>query len=120
MLQFIREYDYSPCAAKVAELHSLAKFEVAEPVSIPLLEALEFFRSAVEIIGTKLNSCNNTNEYDRWCHSKEARKIVCSANSVLHNIELANISCVARQVRACAEDVAYLVSSKCATFYNED
>lgn len=120
MLQFIREYDYSSCTKNVAKLHDLAHVEGAEPMCEIVIDILEFFRSAVETIGVKLTTCNNCNEYDVWCHSHEARKISHLANDVLHNLEAQRITHIAKQVRVCAEDVAYLVSSKCATFYNED
>lgn len=120
MLNFIKEYDYSSYIKNVAKLHDLVSDGVVEPVNENVLDILEFFRSTVDTIGTKLDTCKNTNEYDCWCHSVEARKISRLADSVKHNLETAKIACIAHQVKVCAEEVAYLVSSKCATFYNED
>ncbi len=116
MLMLIKEHDYTSYANNVAKLNGIvngySENEVDEAI-------LAFFSAARERIATQLETCRNTSEYAEWCRSAEAREIDSYARGISRNISKKSTR-ASQLVISCAEDAAFLVSTKCAYFYNED
>lgn len=118
MLIFIKECDYASYSNNVAKLSKMlnekdVKAEIDESV-------IDFFSAAEKKIGLKLDSCKNSSEYASWCRSEEARAIDSHAHYVISQCVSEAKTFFEQLIKICAEDVSYLLSQKCANFYNED
>ena len=116
MLMLVKEYDYTSYANNVSKLNGMVKGRSESEVDESIVD---FFSAVREKIGIQLDTCRTTSEYAEWCRSAEACEIHSRARGISRSISKKSTR-ASQLIMSCAEDAAFLVSAKCAYFYNED
>jgi len=116
MLTMIKLHDYAHYSKDVEKLKCLleTKTNTSDEKMI-----LDFFVSSQEIVGNKLNTLPNTTAYMYWCLSDDGQEISLFSKNLTANCHSDNKE-IDDLIRTCAEQLAYLISFKCAQFYTED
>ena len=115
MLGFILEYDYAHFVKHVEKLGRMLEAKASEDEKL----ILDFFSSAKKTVENKLRTLENSSEYLHWCLSDNGQEIALFAKSLSESRQQRS-SDVDVLIFQCAEELAYLISFKCASFYNED
>ena len=115
MLTMIKTHDYAHYSKNVTKLEGLVSSKASDDEKV----ILDFLVSSKETVGNKLDSLGNSVAYMHWVLSEDAQEIVLFANSLINNRHSEDDR-VDELIRLCADELAYLISSKCAQFYTED
>lgn len=115
MLKMIKMHDYAHYSKNVMKLGEVIRVNPSNDEKV----ILDFLVSAKETVGDKLDTLGNSIAYMHWVLSEDAQEIVLFANSLVNNRH-SNDDKTDELIRLCADELAYLISPKCAQFYIED
>ena len=116
MLTMIKLHDYAHYSKDVEKLRGLLNERTGTADEKMILD---FFVSSQEAIASKLDTLPNSAAYWCWCLSDDGQEISLFANSLAVNRHSLSKE-IDELIRSCAEQLAYLLTYKCAQFYTED